>query len=90
MITETQLPPVCAGWLPQLWEYLDHELPEPVWEDMNRHVADCPRCGPIAAFERRLLDRIAAVRADASEVVVLRERLFASLASRLRPAQRDG
>lgn len=80
---EIQVPPVCADTLRRLWEYLDQELLESETESMRRHLEECPRCGPVARFERRLLERIAAVRPDPSEVAELRSRLTCALGIQL-------
>jgi anti-sigma factor RsiW len=91
MSMATQLPPLCASYLRCLWEYLDDELPETEASEMRDHVTGCPRCGPHAAFERRLLDRIGAVRPEAGESSALRARIAAVLASEHpRPDQTDG
>jgi anti-sigma factor RsiW len=66
----------------RLWEYLDEELPEAEAEDVGRHLAKCPRCGPHAAFEQRLLDRIAAVRPECGELAALQERIAGVLRRR--------
>lgn len=69
--------------LRRLWEYLDDELPEAEAEQMRHHLAECPTCGPHAAFERRLLDRIAAVRPEYGELGAVRARIAALLAREL-------
>lgn len=86
-MTEMQLPPVCGDTLRRLWEYLDQELPEAEMESMRRHVEECPRCGPVARFERRLLERIAAVRPDPAEVAEFRGRLTSTLGIQLPQAE---
>ena len=73
-----RLPPVCASSLRRLWEYLDDELPEAM--DLRGHLAECPRCGPLAAFARRLLDSVGAARPAPDDLGVLRARIAAALA----------
>ena len=90
MSTATQLPPLCADCLRRLWDYLDDELPETEAREMRDHVPGCPRCGPHAAFERRLLDRIRAVRPEPGDLGALRDRIAAVLAiEHHRPHQTD-
>jgi hypothetical protein len=64
----------------RLWEYLDEELPLAETECMRHHLAKCPMCGPHAAFERRLLDRIAAVKPGCADTAAVRRRIIATLA----------
>lgn len=75
----------------RLWEYLDDELPRPETECMRHHLAECPRCGPHAAFEQRLLDRIAAVRPGYGDTAAVRRRIVATLAFQtILPDWKDG
>jgi hypothetical protein len=75
----------------RLWEYLDEELPRAEAECMRHHLAECPTCGPHAAFEQRLLDRIAGVRPDHGDTIAVRRRVTATLAFQtLLPDWKDG
>ena len=73
------LPPRCNRAMQRLWEYLDEELPRAEEECMRHHLTQCPTCGPHAAFERRLLDRIAAVRPRCDDTAAVRRRITARL-----------
>lgn len=65
----------------RLWEHLDDELPLAEAECMRHHLAKCPMCGPHAAFEQRLLDRIAAVKPRCADTAAVRRRIIAMLAA---------
>jgi anti-sigma factor RsiW len=65
----------CADAQKRLWEYLDDELPLREAALVRRHVQDCPQCGPLAAFDRALLDRIAAVEPAHHDLTALRGRI---------------
>ena len=81
----------CADAMRRLWEHLDQALPEAEADEVRRHIAECERCQPHAAFERRLIDEIAAVRPEHHELAALRDRIAAFVATRPPPAdQRDG
>jgi anti-sigma factor RsiW len=69
----------CADSRKRLWEYLDDELPKADAQRVGRHLARCPFCGPLAAFARRFLDRIAAVRPNYDNLAALRERIVRKL-----------
>jgi hypothetical protein len=69
----------CADSRKRLWEYLDRELQQTEAARVGRHVARCPLCGPLAAFARRFLDRVARVRPADGELAALRERIVAML-----------
>lgn len=64
----------------RLWEYLDDELPRADAACMRHHLAHCPTCGPHAAFERRFLNRIAAVSPRCADAAAVRRRVVARLA----------
>jgi anti-sigma factor RsiW len=69
----------CADSRKRLWEYLDDELPKIEAHQVGRHVANCPFCGPLAAFARRFLERIAAVRRESGDLAALRTRIVRML-----------
>ncbi|HEX4935446.1 MAG TPA: anti-sigma factor [Gemmatimonadaceae bacterium] len=66
----------------RLWEYLDDELPGAESRRMRHHLAECSRCAPHVAFERRLLDRIAAIRPSCGDAPAVRRRIIGTLALR--------
>ena len=70
----------CAAAMRRLWEYLDRTLPEAEARDVRRHLAACACCRPHVAFERRLLDEIAAVRPEPEQLAALRDRIAVALA----------
>ena len=64
----------------RLWEYLDEELPRPEAESIRHHLTECRSCGPHAAFEKRFLTRIAAVRLHCADAPAVRRRIVGRLA----------
>jgi len=82
-----RLPPVCASSLRRLWEYLDDELPETEAMDLQGHLAECPRCGPLAAYARQLLDGVEAARPEDDDLGALRVRIATALAQEHNPPE---
>ena len=82
MIKAIQPTSPCADSMRRLWEYLDRELPEAEEDEIRRHLAECGRCRPHAAFAQRLLDRVAAVSPEHGELAELRRRIAVALATR--------
>jgi anti-sigma factor RsiW len=65
----------CTDAMRRLWEYLDRALPDLETAEVGRHLAECARCRPHAAFERRLLDEIVAIRPEPGELSSVKRRL---------------
>lgn len=87
----TFLPPRCNRAMQRVWEYLDDELPRAETARLRHHVRDCATCGPHFRFERRLLDRIAAVRPTCADTAAVRRRIIARLVLQsILPDWRDG
>ena len=87
----TYLPPRCNGAVQRLWEYLDEEVPRREAERIRHHLTECGSCEPHAAFERRFLVRIAAVRFHCAEAPAVRRRIVGRLAlQRSLPDWEDG
>lgn len=87
----TYLPPRCNRAMQRLWEYLDEELPRPEAESIRHHLTECLSCRPHAAFEKRFLARIAAVRPQCVDAPGVRRRIVGRLAlQKILPDWKDG
>ncbi|MES2303976.1 MAG: zf-HC2 domain-containing protein [Gemmatimonadota bacterium] len=62
-----------------LWEYLDGELPEERMMEIAAHLRDCLGCASHAAFEQALLDHIAMVRREPTDLPALEVRVRRAL-----------
>ena len=71
----------CVEVQKRLWEYLDEELSENDAQRTGWHLAGCRECGGHAAWGRRLLDRIAAVRPEYGALTPMRNRISSVLAA---------
>ena len=54
----------CEQALKQVFEYVDRELGETEHEAMHRHLQTCKSCFSRVEFERRLKDKLAALREE--------------------------
>lgn len=66
----------CEQVLAQVWEYLDGEVDEGAYREIQAHVAECRGCGPRYDFQRRLLTLIEEKCREGPMPQALRERLF--------------
>lgn len=88
MSTPVQFPPDCEAVVRALWDYLDRELDEAAIAEIDAHLAVCEYCRAHATFERQLIDKIRALRAQHSETGELRTRVL-ELLRRARGAALD-
>jgi anti-sigma factor (TIGR02949 family) len=90
LMTTSMRPSItCADAMRRLWEYLDRALPALEEHELRRHLAECAGCRNHAAFERRLLEEIAAVRPEHDALLALRNRIAAALAKEGGPRNPD-
>lgn len=54
----------CEQALRQIFEYIDHELGEADHEAMHRHLETCKGCFSRMEFERRLKEKVGALREE--------------------------
>jgi anti-sigma factor (TIGR02949 family) len=66
----------CESILRALWDYLDRELEPSDMAAIDAHLGACASCRSHAAFERRLVDEIRALRAEVTEPEKLRARVL--------------
>lgn len=66
----------CEQVLAQVWGYLDGEMDEGAYLQIQAHVAECQGCGPRYDFQRRLLALIEQKCREGPMPPGLRERLF--------------
>lgn len=66
----------CEQVLAQVWGYLDGEVDEGAYREIQAHVAECRGCGPRYDFQRRLLALIEQRSREGPMPPRLRERLF--------------
>jgi len=58
----------CEQALKQLFEYIDHELPESDRGAMQHHLHTCKSCFSRYEFERRLKEKVGGLRSDEDTV----------------------
>ena len=76
----------CEQTVRRLWDYLDGELGALDLAKVDAHLAECDRCPPHFAFERRFLDAVRAARTATltpapDKTRALRGRVLAMLAA---------
>lgn len=74
----------CEQTVRRLWDYLDEQLGPVDLAMIDAHLAECDRCPPHFAFERRFLEAVREARAgvetpDRAKIKALRERVVARL-----------
>lgn len=74
----------CEQSVRRLWDYLDNELDAIELAAVDAHLAECDRCPPHFAFERRFLTAVRAARdsvvvADARRTSALRTQVVSML-----------
>lgn len=75
----------CEQVLERVWSYLDGEVAEDAYLEIQAHVAECAGCGPKYDFQRRLLDLIERKCKEGPIPAELKLRLFRLLDSEARP-----
>ncbi len=66
----------CEQVLQQIWRYLDGEIDESRYLEIQVHVAECEGCGPKYEFQRRLVALIEAKCKEGPMPLGLKDRLF--------------
>lgn len=66
----------CEQVLAQVWGYLDGEMDDGAYREIQAHVAECKGCGPRYDFQRRLLALIEEKCKEAPMPPGLKQRLF--------------
>lgn len=66
----------CEQVLQQVWSYLDGELDEGMYRQIQVHIAQCAGCGPRFEFQRRLLALIEEKCKEGPVPWELKQRLF--------------
>lgn len=66
----------CEQVLQEVWRYLDGEMDEARYREIQAHVADCAGCGPRFEFQHRLLALIQEKCQEGPIPASLKERLF--------------
>ncbi|HEU4797958.1 MAG TPA: mycothiol system anti-sigma-R factor [bacterium] len=66
----------CEQVLEQVWSYLDGELEETAYIEIQAHVAECAGCGPKYDFQRKLITLVEQKCSEGPIPVELKQRLF--------------
>lgn len=66
----------CEQVLQQVWSYLDGELDDGVYRQIQAHIAHCSGCAPRFEFQRRLLALIEEKCKEGPVPLELKRRLF--------------
>jgi len=66
----------CEQVLEQVWSYLDGEVPEEAYLEIQAHVAECEGCGSKYEFQRRLMALVEEKCREGPIPPELRQRLF--------------
>jgi mycothiol system anti-sigma-R factor len=66
----------CEQVLEQVWSYLDGELEETAYIEIQAHVAECAGCGPKYDFQRKLITLVEQKCKEGPIPVELKQRLF--------------
>ncbi len=66
----------CEQVLEFVWQFLDGEVDEAHYHEIEIHIAACAACGPRYEFQRRLLALIETKCREGPVPVALRQRLF--------------
>ncbi len=69
----------CHTAVERLWAYLDHELDEREFAEVETHLETCAKCPPHYSFARTLLGEIHSSRAMHQEPGLLRLRVLHAL-----------
>ncbi|HXF83743.1 MAG TPA: mycothiol system anti-sigma-R factor [bacterium] len=80
----------CEQVLEQVWSYLDGELSEDAYLEIQAHVAECEGCGSKYDFQRRLIELIERKCREGPIPAELKQRLFRLLDSESPPARSPG
>ncbi len=70
----------CEQVVRALWDYLDAELDDGTLADIETHLRACAPCRAHADFEQRLLEEIARLRREHTDIEALKQRIEAALA----------
>jgi anti-sigma factor (TIGR02949 family) len=76
MTTAIVFPPDCEVVVRALWDYLDGTLGPPSMAAIDAHLAECAPCRTHAAFQRKLIDEICALRRQHDDPSALRVRVL--------------
>lgn len=66
----------CEQVLQMVWQFLDGEIDETRYVEIQVHVTACAECGPRYEFQRRLMDLIQQKCREGPVPVELKQRLF--------------
>lgn len=66
----------CEQVLQLVWQFLDGEMDETRYLEIQAHIADCAECGPRYQFQRRLLALVEMKCREGPVPVELKHRLF--------------
>ena len=58
-----------------MWDFLDHELPDQRWAEVQEHLGTCTGCRAHVDFCRAFLERLRGLPIETSEVEQLRGRV---------------
>ena len=75
----------CERVLEQVWSYLDGEIGEEAYREIQAHVAECAGCGSKYELQRRLFDLIERKCREGPIPPELKERLFRLLDREAQP-----
>jgi mycothiol system anti-sigma-R factor len=75
----------CEQVLERVWSYLDGEIAEEAYVEIQAHVAECAGCGSKYDFQRRLFDLIERRCQEGPIPPELKQRLLRLLDSEARP-----
>lgn len=66
----------CEEVLQQIWSFLDGEINEARYQEIQAHIAACADCGPRYEFHRRLLALIEEKCREGPIPMEIKQRLF--------------
>ncbi len=66
----------CEQVLQMVWQFLDGEIDEAHYVEIEAHIAGCSQCGPRYEFQRRLMVLIERKCSEGPVPVELKRRLF--------------
>jgi anti-sigma factor RsiW len=69
----------CDSVVKLIWDWLDDELDEATWKEIEAHLAGCTGCTEHVEFARGFLKKVHETPAPAGDLDALRERVRASL-----------
>lgn len=75
----TAAPIDCETAVKRLWDFLDEELDDRRYAEVEAHVAFCVGCAKHFEFAQAFLSAVGALRRSASEPAALRARVVAAL-----------